>query len=29
MTDTTKILCCRISWMPEYKSKEEKAFSYH
>ncbi|CAN7583203.1 hypothetical protein [Mesorhizobium sp. LjRoot246] len=29
MTDTTKILCCRISWMPEYKSKEEKPFSYH
>lgn len=29
MTDTTQILCCRTSWMPEYKSKEEKAFSYH
>lgn len=29
MTKDEKILCCRISWMQEYQSREEKAFSYH
>ncbi len=29
MIVTTKILCCRISWMPEYRSRGEEPFSYH
>ena len=29
MTKHIPILCCRISWMSEYRSREEKAFSFH
>lgn len=29
MLEDSKILCCRISWMLNYKSKDEKPFSYH
>ncbi|MBU2934497.1 MULTISPECIES: HNH endonuclease [Pacificibacter] len=29
MIEHVKILCCRISWMKEYRSREERPFSYH
>tara|TARA_R110002049_G_scaffold137350_2_gene297351 strand:- start:32384 stop:33271 length:888 start_codon:yes stop_codon:yes gene_type:complete len=29
MDNGEKILCCRISWMREYQSREERPFSYH